>query len=563
MSRFTLRMARCSARQSIEAILLTRASLSVVLIVASLFCPVASVIAQRSDRVIGEYRINSKSINSKTVRLVRRDKVSQRFGIDKTTSVELVCVYSESGQEQICEENSTFNAFLTPSDTLYSQYQYADHALIGLPDTWGMETGSEQVVVAIADTGVQLNHQDLVANLWTNEDEIPNNGIDDDQNGYVDDIHGANVITGSGNPSDDHGHGTHVSGIVGAKGNNSLGVAGVNWNVKLMGVKFLGSSGSGTLYNAVKALDYARENGAQIINASFGSPSQSEILRDAIQRLQDAGILLVVAAGNSGTNNDTKPQYPANYSFDNLLSVAAIDSKGKIASFSNFGNSVHIAAPGVGVASTYIGTQYALMSGTSMAAPMVTGLLALLKANQPSLSHVQLRDLILGSGVEEPSLKGKILTGRRIDAFRALTGQTAPVALPPTNSPSGSQPNSLSINLEKNGFKNVKVNVSGPAGEAFHLELKQKNKTCDLGTFQLPQIASGASEVKVKLRRPDKLKQFRLRVGDLSGKVIDKASYASLFKNKSQTKLLKQKALSSGSFQKICSKVQKSLKTLP
>ncbi|MEZ0343289.1 MAG: S8 family serine peptidase [Caldimicrobium sp.] len=230
---------------------------------------------------------------------------------------------------------------------------------IGLPQAWDLTTGSEEIVVAVVDTGVDYTHEDLAGNMWQNLWEIPGNGIDDDGNGYVDDVYGINAILDNGDPMDDDGHGTHVAGIIGAVGNNGLGVVGVNWKVKILACKFLGLGGSGYLSDELKCFNYIlqmKNKGVNIraVNMSFGSSNYSYSAYNSLKALSDKGIILVAAAGNDGTNNDINPFYPCNYNLENLICVAASDNLDNLAYFSNYGNSsVHLAAPGVFVKSTY------------------------------------------------------------------------------------------------------------------------------------------------------------------------------------------------------------------
>ncbi|MFN7874938.1 MAG: S8 family serine peptidase [Pirellula sp.] len=274
----------------------------------------------------------------------------------------------------------------TPNDPMYvNQWGFENSADkdIDMAQAWDYGT-STSVVVAVIDTGIDYTHPDLAANIWMNTDEVAGNGIDDDGNGYIDDIRGWNFINETNNPMDDHGHGTHVAGTIGAVGNNSVGVVGVAWNVKMMALKFLNSSGSGNLSDAVEAIDYARVNGAKIINASFGGGGFSSAMQTAIQRFQNVGGIFVAAAGNNAQNNAVIASYPANY--PGVVSVAASTSTDTLASFSNFGTNVHIAAPGQSIRSTLPGNRYGNMNGTSMAAPHVAGALALLWGQAPTLT---------------------------------------------------------------------------------------------------------------------------------------------------------------------------------
>ena len=300
-------------------------------------------------------------------------------------------------------------------------------------DAWGTTTGSSSVIVAVVDTGVDYTHSDLAANIWTNPGEIPNNAIDDDGNGYIDDVRGWNFFSNNNNPMDDHGHGTHCAGTIAAVGNNNLGITGVCWNAKIMPLKFLDSSGNGRVSDAISATLYANKMGGQVISNSWGGTQFTQALKDAI----DASPAVVVcAAGNSGQNSDTNPQYPAAMSSSNIISVAATDSKDNLASFSNYGpSSVDLAAPGVMIYSTNKNNQYQYLSGTSMATPFVSGVAGLLKAASPSMSKNQIKDRILSTVDKLDSLSGKVATGGRLNAASAV-GSVSPS---PTVTPSPTQ----------------------------------------------------------------------------------------------------------------------------
>lgn len=288
---------------------------------------------------------------------------------------------------------------------------------------WDITTGSPSVVVAIIDSGVRYTHEDLSQNMWQNPNEIPNNNIDDDGNGYIDDIYGINAINGSGNPFDDDGHGTHIAGIIGAVANNGRPNVGVAWKVRIMALKFLDANGGGKISDEIKCIDYAIAKGARIINMSFGDNAYSQAEYDAIKKAMENGILVVASAGNESVNNEITPTYPASYNLGNVISVAALNRYNQLASFSNYGsNSVHIAAPGESIFSCWNGSDqdYKTVSGTSMAAPYVSGVAALVISLFPDISLPQLRSQILSSGVAVSSLSGKVSTGARLDAFRAL-----------------------------------------------------------------------------------------------------------------------------------------------
>ncbi|MCT7957885.1 S8 family serine peptidase [Laspinema sp. D3] len=288
-------------------------------------------------------------------------------------------------------------------------------------EAWQQQTGKKSVVVAVIDSGGDYRHQDLAANNWRNTGEIAGNGIDDDGNGFVDDVYGYDFHNNDGDPMDDNGHGTHVAGTIGAKGNNNLGIVGVNHDVSLMHLKFLNNNGSGSTYNAVRAVEYAIKMGADVINASFGGGGYSSAFYDVIQKAQNAGITFVAAAGNNNNNNDDKPYYPTNYNVGNVISVAATDHQDNLAYFSNYGDkTVDLGAPGVGILSTLPGNKYASYNGTSMAAPHVAGAAALLLAEDSSLTPTQIKDILMKTVDPLTSLQGKTVTGGRLNLNNAL-----------------------------------------------------------------------------------------------------------------------------------------------
>ena len=297
-------------------------------------------------------------------------------------------------------------------------------------EAWVNKTDCSSVYVGIIDEGMMFTHEDLAGNVWTNPYDPPD-GVDNDGNGYIDDIHGWDFAGNDNSVYDGSGddHGTHVSGTVAARGGNGIGVAGVCWNIQLISVKFLGRNG-GTTANAIKAVNYVTDlkarHGLKIVatNNSWGGGGFSQGLSDAIQNAGSANILFVAAAGNSGANIDITPSYPASYSLDNIIAVAAIDKSGNLASWSNYGStSVDLGAPGVGIWSTVPNkksqSSYSSYSGTSMATPHVTGAAALYAAAHPTATAADIKQAILSSTVPTASLSGKTLKGGRLNICSA------------------------------------------------------------------------------------------------------------------------------------------------
>jgi len=294
---------------------------------------------------------------------------------------------------------------------------------------WDVFTGSQSVVVGVIDTGVDYNHPDLAGNIWTNPGEIPDNGIDDDGNGYVDDIHGWDFINNDNDPMDDNGHGTHCSGTIGAVSGNGIGVVGVSPNVSIMALKFLSSGGSGSSADAIDCLEYATMMGANLTSNSWGGGGASEAMRLAILDAGANNSLFVAAAGNSSSNNDANPHYPSSYDLDNVVAVASTDHNDELSGFSSYGaTSVDIAAPGSDILSTLPGNSYGSLSGTSMATPHVSGALALIYGRFPAIDALDAKALLLNFADPLPVLDGVVLTGARLNAFWPIA---EPDSIPP------------------------------------------------------------------------------------------------------------------------------------
>ena len=319
------------------------------------------------------------------------------------------------------EDNVPMAVAKEPDDPGFDeQYALADSSDddIDAPAAWNEETGCSKV--AVLDTGIQLNHPDLKSNLWANSKE-KDNGRDDDGNGYIDDIYGVDLVTGRGSGQDHNGHGTHVAGIIGARGNNDRGISGLCWKTNIVSVRILDAEGRGYVAQQVAGIEYALRVGAKIINCSFGGPESSSAVRDAIAEARSKGALIVAAAGNEGDNTDAKPFYPAAYPDSNVLSVAATDDRDRLASFSNYGKTtVDLAAPGDAIGSTYLKSEYAYLSGTSMAAPYVAAAAAMLRQHNGSWDAGDLSSRLRNKGDELSALRGKTKSGRRLNVNRAL-----------------------------------------------------------------------------------------------------------------------------------------------
>lgn len=348
-----------------------------------------------------------------------------------------------SGVEYV-QPNFYYSLQATPNDTLFPNGGMYGLTKISAPQAWDIVTGSPAVVVANIDTGMRMTHEDLSANIWINPGEIAGNGVDDDSNGYVDDVNGYDFYSNDADPSDIHGHGTHTGGTIGARGNNGVGVAGVNWNVKIMPIKIYSASGNDTtsamLINAYTYVKVQKERGVniRITNNSYGGCQEAcgydQATKDAIDAIEQNNVLQVFASGNASVNIDTTPFYPASYNSPSILSVGA--SNQDDLRFFNYGvNSVDLAAPGIGILSTTNSgnNTYSTSSGTSMAAPHVSGAAALLAAHNPALSAASLKASLMNNVDVLANWNGFVKTGGRLNVFKAIQTPTVCTFAPATN----------------------------------------------------------------------------------------------------------------------------------
>ena len=353
------------------------------------------------------------------------------------SSAQALEVYENDPSVEYVEPNYIVHAFAQPDDT-YFWYQWGFHNIgqavwrstegyydsdINAPEAWSLGVDTSNTVVGIIDTGIDYTHPDLKNNLWVNSQEIAGNGLDDDHNGYVDDIYGINSIRNNGDPWDDNIHGTHVAGVIGAEGNDAYGVTGVMQKAKIISCKFLDSNGSGDTASAIACMDYfsalarREEDPVQIVatNNSWGGGGYSRAFAEAVRDHQGLGILFFAAASNEGSNNDVYSVFPAAIRHSNVVSVAAFNNKDQRAKFSNYGkHTVHVAAPGVDILSTIPNRYYKYLNGTSMATPFVTGLAGFLKAQDPSRDWIQIKNLIISGGTPVRTAKNTTISGRRI-----------------------------------------------------------------------------------------------------------------------------------------------------
>jgi subtilisin family serine protease len=414
-------------------------------IVTSLIVLVASVAvcgAEDSARYIVRYKagavsgISAKSYSSAAASAAA--KAERVLPLDNSIVVTLSSAQRDAlathPDVESLEVDKKIRAFFEPNDTSYPlQYGMQGTHGIGAPAAWNISAGAKTKLVAVVDSGVDFDHEDLQGSIWNNPGEIASNGLDDDGNGYVDDIRGYDFGSdvGDSDPTDENGHGTHVSGIIAATGNNALGVIGVAWRTNIIPVKCLDGMGNGYISYLVNALDYVsllKDQGYPIavVNMSLGTDEYSDALNRAVERVSARGILLVAAAGNNyGRNNDEVPSYPANTNSASVISVAASNEAGALASFSNYGpTTVDITAPGADILSTVPvalrGVPYDYIDGTSMAAPHVSGVAALVAAVNPTANAALIKSILLATVAPRSGLKKKTVSGGIVNAYSAV-----------------------------------------------------------------------------------------------------------------------------------------------
>ena len=378
-----------------------------------------------------------KKAKTKIKKTIKRLNIDLVKSLNNETTEVLLKRYKNNPNVEYVEPNGIVQIQLTPNDPRFSEQwglESVTNIDVDAPEAWDIQTGASSVVVATIDTGVDYTHEDLAANMWVNPGEIPANGIDDDNNGYIDDIRGWDFLNNDNDPADDHGHGTHVSGIIAASTNNATGIAGVSWQSRIMPLKTHSQHGFGSIFDAAEALVYAVDMGASVTNNSYGCLSEScfsSTFEDALDYAEQNNVLSIIAAGNYRSDNDITAFYPCNSENNALLCVAASEPSDNLAWFSNYGsNHVGLAAPGFDILSTVPGTGnsccsdpsgYMLLSGTSMATPFVAGAAAVILSQHPGSQYESIKSIIMGSTIDSVNYADKVRSQGRLNLFNAIT----------------------------------------------------------------------------------------------------------------------------------------------
>lgn len=445
-------------RQSLA--ILTRVTLFVMLFTTLLFDfsvvhaakkdPQSDAVPRHKKELIVKYKNSDKdqTVKTKVKQKLKLGKLESKYKtkskkvdvleIGDSDNLDLaIAELKKDPNVEYVQPNYVLNVTGTPQDDRFEdQWGLINHGQnsgtigvdIGASEAWTTTLGSKTVLVGVLDTGIDIDHPDLKESVFTNTLEIPDNGIDDDGNGYVDDVQGydfANADASVYDSATDDKHGTHVAGIIAAQA-NPIGIRGVAPGVSLLPLKFI-KGGGGYTSDAIEAIEYAKSMGVTLLNASFGGPNNNPALKEA---LSQSGMLVIASAGNNGSDVNETPVYPAAFALSNLISVAAMDNRGSLASFSSFGSMVDVAAPGVDILSTLPGGDYGYMSGTSMAAPFVTGIAALIKSQFADMTNEQILQRIVGSSRSSKSLIGKVASGGWVNAASTLTNQSDPLPVP-------------------------------------------------------------------------------------------------------------------------------------